>query len=108
MILKVSVPCEHPTAKCSEADWLDEHKVLIGFIWPAQNEALMQRLAGTGGTVLAMDCIPRISRAQNYDALSTMANIAGYRAVIEAGNTSDAFSPARSPRLARCPPPRSW
>jgi NAD(P) transhydrogenase subunit alpha len=61
-------------------------QVLVSFIWPAQNPELLQRLAATGATVLAMDSVPRISRAQKLDALSSMANIAGYRAVIEAAH----------------------
>jgi NAD(P) transhydrogenase subunit alpha len=58
----------------------------VSFIWPAQNPELMKKLAQQGGTVLAMDAVPRITRAQKLDALSSMANIAGYRAVIEAAN----------------------
>ena len=57
---------------------------LVSFIWPAQNPELMKALAARHTTVLAMDSVPRISRAQKLDALSSMANIAGYRAVIEA------------------------
>jgi NAD(P) transhydrogenase subunit alpha len=59
---------------------------LVSFIWPAQNPELMQALAQKNATVLAMDSVPRISRAQKLDALSSMANIAGYRAVIEAAH----------------------
>src|SRR3569623_2859455 len=59
---------------------------LISFIWPAQQPELMQQLAAKQVTVLAMDSIPRMSRAQKMDALSSMANIAGYRAVIEAAH----------------------
>jgi NAD(P) transhydrogenase subunit alpha len=58
----------------------------VSFIWPAQNPELMQALAQKHATVLAMDSVPRISRAQKLDALSSMANIAGYRAVIEAAH----------------------
>lgn len=104
IVLKVSIPQEHPGAGRHEADLLDEHKTLIGFVWPAQNEELMQRLAATGGTVLAMDCIPRISRAQNYDALSTMANIAGYRAVIEAGQHFGRFFTGQITAAGKVPP----
>ncbi len=59
---------------------------LISFFWPATNEKLLQELSAKHITALAMDCIPRITRAQKMDALSSMANIAGYRAVIEAAN----------------------
>ena len=69
-----------------EAKLLREGQTLISFFWPAQNEALLKLVAERGATVVAMDMVPRISRAQKMDALSSMANIAGYRAVIEAGN----------------------
>ena len=59
---------------------------LVSFFWPAQNGELLEQLSAKNATVLAMDCIPRITRAQKMDALSSMANIAGYRAVIEAAN----------------------
>ncbi|QGZ61676.1 Re/Si-specific NAD(P)(+) transhydrogenase subunit alpha [Paraburkholderia acidisoli] len=67
-----------------EAASLKRGATLIGFVWPAQNAALLEALAAREATVLAMDCVPRISRAQKLDALSSMANMAGYRAVIEA------------------------
>ena len=69
----------------AEAERLTSGKTLIAFFYPAQNEELLKRCAGTGASVVAMDMVPRISRAQKMDALSSMANIAGYRAVIEAG-----------------------
>ena len=85
-VLKVRPPEEHPALGVHEADLLAEGAVLICFFWPAQNRALMDRLAARRATVLAMDCVPRISRAQKMDALSAMANIAGYRSVIEAAS----------------------
>src|SRR4030095_11147835 len=69
-----------------EIGLLREGGALVSFIWPAQNPDLLQALAGKKATVLAMDSVPRISRAQKLDALSSMANIAGYRAVIEAAH----------------------
>ena len=78
IIFKVRAPEEE------EVGNLTPGKILVSFIWPAQNEELMSALAATGATVLAMDSVPRISRAQKLDALSSMANIAGYRAVVEA------------------------
>ncbi|MDQ7090866.1 MAG: Re/Si-specific NAD(P)(+) transhydrogenase subunit alpha [Methylococcales bacterium] len=68
----------------SETGLLKEGSTLISFIWPAQNKALMKKLSSKKVTVLAIDSVPRISRAQKLDGLSSMANIAGYRAVIEA------------------------
>ena len=75
IILKVRAP------ESGEAGGLRANQVLISFLWPAQNPALLARLTKTGATVMAMDSVPRISRAQKMDALSSMANIAGYRAV---------------------------
>jgi len=68
----------------SEADLIREGGWLIGFIWPAQNREMLDRMARKKATVFAMDSVPRITRAQKMDTLSAMANIAGYRAVIEA------------------------
>jgi NAD(P) transhydrogenase subunit alpha len=69
-----------------EADLLKEGAHLISFIWPAQNPDLLARLARRNATVLSMDMVPRVTRAQKLDALSAMANIAGYKAVIEAAH----------------------
>jgi NAD(P) transhydrogenase subunit alpha len=63
----------------------------VSFIWPAQNPELMEKLAARGVTVMAMDSVPRISRAQSLDALSSMANIAGYRAIVEAAHEFGRF-----------------
>src|SRR5258708_10560285 len=73
-----------PTAE--EIGLMREGGTLVSFIWPAQNPELLKQLAAKKATVLAMDSVPRISRAQKLDALSSMANIAGYRAVIEAAH----------------------
>ena len=75
----------------SEADQMREGATLVSYIFPAENPALVDRLATKKLTVLAMDQVPRISRAQKMDALSSMANIAGYRAVIEAANRFGSF-----------------
>ena len=68
----------------SEADLLREGGWMVGFVWPGQNREIVDRLARKKATVFAMDSVPRITRAQKMDTLSAMANIAGYRAVIEA------------------------
>jgi len=89
IILKVNAPTRHPGPDGvdeDEVELLSKGTILVGFIWPAQNEALMKRLAERGVTVCAMDSVPRISRAQKLDALSSMSNVAGYRGVIEAAN----------------------
>ena len=78
IVLKVRGPNEEETAR------LKSGQTLISFLWPAQNPELLEQLTERGVTAMAMDSIPRISRAQKVDALSSMANIAGYRAVVEA------------------------
>ncbi|MEY8827912.1 Re/Si-specific NAD(P)(+) transhydrogenase subunit alpha [Sedimentitalea sp. XS_ASV28] len=87
-----------------EAARLTESKLLISFFWPAANEALMKEAAEKGASVIAMDMVPRISRAQKMDALSSMANIAGYRAVIEAGNNFGRFFTGQITAAGKVPP----
>ena len=77
---------------------------LISFIWPAQNPELMKQMAERRLTVLAMDSVPRISRAQKMDALSSMANIAGYRAVIEAAHHFGRFFTGQITAAGKVPP----
>jgi H+-translocating NAD(P) transhydrogenase subunit alpha len=77
---------------------------LVSYIWPAQNPELMQQLAAKKATVLAMDSVPRISRAQKMDALSSQANIAGYRAVIEAANAFGRFFTGQITAAGKVPP----
>jgi NAD(P) transhydrogenase subunit alpha len=84
IIVKVRPPEENKSAGAHEADLLREGGWLIGFLWPAQNREIVDRLARRKATVFAMDCVPRITRAQKMDTLSAMANIAGYRAIVEA------------------------
>ncbi len=91
VILKVRPPEENTELNVHEADLLKEGGWLIGFIWPAQNREILDRLAKRKATVFGMDCVPRISRAQKMDTLSAMANIAGYRAIIEAANNFPRF-----------------
>ncbi len=86
VIMKVRPPEENKELGKHEADLMKEGSTLLGFIWPAQNEELLERLAKRKLTVFGMDCVPRITRAQKMDTLSAMANIAGYRAVVEAAN----------------------
>jgi len=95
IVIKVRAPMPHPDLGTHEADLLREGGTLISFIWPGQEEELVQKLASRKATVLAMDCVPRISRAQKLDALSSMANIAGYRAVLEAAHHFGSFSRGR-------------
>ncbi|HEY2729817.1 MAG TPA: Re/Si-specific NAD(P)(+) transhydrogenase subunit alpha [Polyangia bacterium] len=84
IILKVRQPMFRPGTTVHESDLMKPGAALISFFWPAQNKELIERMAARKVTVLAMDAMPRITRAQRMDALSAMANIAGYRAVVEA------------------------
>jgi len=70
----------------AEIAHLSEGQVMLSYLQPAQNQALLKKLAKKGVNAIAMDAIPRISRAQKMDVLSSMANIAGYRSVIEGAN----------------------
>ncbi|HEX8288296.1 MAG TPA: Re/Si-specific NAD(P)(+) transhydrogenase subunit alpha [Pyrinomonadaceae bacterium] len=91
VVIKVRPPEEHPTLGVHETELLHEGGWLVGFIWAAQNKELLTRLAARKATVFGMDSVPRITRAQKMDTLSAMANIAGYRAVIEAANHFSRF-----------------
>lgn len=79
-------------------------QLLISFFYPAQNSALLGQAKGIGTNVIAMDMVPRISRAQKMDALSSMANIAGYRAVIEAGANFGRFFTGQVTAAGKVPP----
>ena len=103
VVLKVQPPQPHPNGQ-HEAEMLRPHQSLISFIWPAQNTELVDQLSNRQATVLAMDAIPRISRAQKMDALSSMANIAGYRAVIEAANQFGRFFTGQITAAGKLPP----
>jgi NAD(P) transhydrogenase subunit alpha len=104
IILKVRAPGPHPELGCDEIELLNEKHTLISFIWPAQNENLLSRLAEKKVTVLAMDSVPRISRAQKMDALSSMANIAGYRAIVEAAQHFGRFFTGQITAAGKIPP----
>jgi NAD(P) transhydrogenase subunit alpha len=98
IIMKVRAPSD------AEVDLLPEGGRLISFIWPAQNADLMQKLAAKKATVLAMDSVPRVSRAQKLDALSSMANIAGYRAIVEAAQHFGRFFTGQITAAGKIPP----
>jgi NAD(P) transhydrogenase subunit alpha len=87
-----------------EVDQLREGGTLISYILPAENTELVDKLAARKVTVLAMDQVPRISRAQKMDALSSMANISGYRAVIEAANRFGSFFTGQFTAAGKVPP----
>jgi len=104
IVLKVRAPQPHPRLGVDETELMREGACLISFLWPAQNPELLRRLAAKQVTVLAMDSVPRISRAQKFDALSSMANIAGYRAVIEAAHHFGRFFTGQITAAGKVPP----
>ena len=79
-------------------------QIVISFVYPGQSAELLEALKAKDVTTLAMDMVPRISRAQKMDALSSMANIAGYRAVIEAGNNFGRFFTGQVTAAGKVPP----
>jgi NAD(P) transhydrogenase subunit alpha len=88
-----------------EVKLMREGGALIGFVWPAQNPELMQQLAARKATVLAIDALPRtLSRAQKMDALTSMAGVSGYRAVIEAANAFGRFFNGQITAAGKVPP----
>ncbi len=98
IVIKVRPP------SADEAARLTNRHTLISFYYPGQNADALAALAGQGTTLIAMDMVPRISRAQKMDALSSMANIAGYRAVIEAGNHFSRFFTGQVTAAGKVPP----
>jgi H+-translocating NAD(P) transhydrogenase subunit alpha len=88
----------------AEAEMLRQGQTLISFFWPAQNPELLEIVKARGATAVAMDMVPRISRAQKMDALSSMANIAGYRSVIEAANNFGRFLTGQVTAAGKVPP----
>ena len=98
VILKVRPP------EGGEADNLRADQTLISFLWPAQNPDLLKQLTESGATAMSMDSVPRISRAQKMDALSSMANIAGYRSVVEAAQLFPRFFTGQITAAGKVPP----
>ena len=90
--------------KVKEVNHLTQGKLLISFFYPTQNPDQMALIAKNNASVIAMDMVPRISRAQKMDALSSMANIAGYRSVIEAGNNFGRFFTGQITAAGKVPP----
>jgi NAD(P) transhydrogenase subunit alpha len=88
----------------AEIKRLSRGQTLISFFYPGQSKELLEKANATGATVIAMDMVPRISRAQKMDALSSMANIAGYRAVIEAGSNFGRFFTGQVTAAGKVPP----
>lgn len=104
IVMKIRAPECHPELSIDEVELIKPGQHLISFIWPAQNEELMRKLAAKNTTVLAMDSVPRMSRAQKMDALSSMANIAGYRAIVEAAQHFGRFFTGQITAAGKVPP----
>eukprot|EP01104_Vermistella_antarctica_P004234 TRINITY_DN14728_c0_g1_i2.p1 TRINITY_DN14728_c0_g1~~TRINITY_DN14728_c0_g1_i2.p1 ORF type:complete len:1136 (+),score=210.52 TRINITY_DN14728_c0_g1_i2:38-3409(+) len=98
IVLKVRSP------ESTELSLMKEGSALLSFVWPAQNDDLLKAMAAKHLTVLGMDAIPRTSRAQSFDVLSSMANIAGYRAVIEASGVFGRFFTGQITAAGKVPP----
>jgi NAD(P) transhydrogenase subunit alpha len=98
LVFKVRQPDAAETAK------LRSTQTLISFLWPGQNPEQLKQLTQSGATAMAMDMVPRISRAQKMDALSSMANIAGYRAVVEAAQHFGRFFTGQITAAGKIPP----
>jgi NAD(P) transhydrogenase len=98
VVLKVRSPA------AEELDSIKEGQTIISFLQPAQNRELVEKIAAKKATSFAMDMIPRISRAQVFDALSSMANIAGYKAVLEASNVFGRFLTGQVTAAGKIPP----
>ena len=104
IVLKVQPPAMHPALNVHEADLLREGGTLISFLYPGKNKDIVDRLAARKANAIAVDQIPRITRAQKMDALSSMANIAGYRAVVEAASFYGRFFTGQMTAAGRVPP----
>jgi NAD(P) transhydrogenase subunit alpha len=103
IVLKVQPPEARPEGG-HEADLLRSGSTLVSFLWPAKNDELIARLKERRATAIAIDQVPRITRAQKMDALSSMANIAGYRAVIEAASFYGRFFTGQMTAAGKVPP----
>jgi proton-translocating NAD(P)+ transhydrogenase subunit alpha len=104
LVLKVRPPEQDTTLGKHEVDLLQPGATLVSFVWPATNTELLERFAARKVTVLAMDQVPRVTRAQKMDALSSMANIAGYRAIIEAASFFGRFFTGQMTAAGKVPP----
>ncbi|KAF7534839.1 hypothetical protein G7Z17_g13297 [Cylindrodendrum hubeiense] len=98
IVLKVRGP------ELREVEAIKEGQTILSFLQPAQNKELVEKIAARKATTFAMDMVPRISRAQVFDALSSMANIAGYKAVLEASNVFGRFLTGQVTAAGKIPP----
>ena len=98
VVMKVLPPTE------AEAEKLKPKSTLISLFYPAKNKSLLEKLQARNCTVFGLDCVPRISRAQAFDVLSSMTNIAGYKAVVEAANNFPRFLTGQITAAGKVPP----
>ena len=98
IVYKINAPSD------AEIDAMDEGTILVSFVQPAQNPELVEKLRAKKITAMAVDMVPRISRAQSMDVLSSMANISGYRAVIEAAHHFGRFFTGQITAAGKVPP----
>eukprot|EP01127_Copromyxa_protea_P000733 TRINITY_DN1063_c0_g2_i1.p1 TRINITY_DN1063_c0_g2~~TRINITY_DN1063_c0_g2_i1.p1 ORF type:complete len:1110 (+),score=153.09 TRINITY_DN1063_c0_g2_i1:467-3331(+) len=103
IVLKVRPP-QNRKDGVHEVDLLKPGARLYSFLYPARNQELVERLQKRRVTTFGMDCVPRISRAQVFDALSSMANIAGYKAVVEAAHHFGRFFSGQITAAGKVPP----
>lgn len=103
IVLKVRPPQPAPNGG-HETGFLKEGGTLMSLLFPAQNKAIVDMLKQKKATVFALDCIPRTSRAQAFDVLSSMSNIAGYRAIVEATNHFGRFLTGQITAAGKIPP----
>ncbi|MDP6968901.1 MAG: Re/Si-specific NAD(P)(+) transhydrogenase subunit alpha [Gammaproteobacteria bacterium] len=104
LLLKVNPVQDHPDYGCSELELMKDGANLISFIAPAQNADQLKTMATRNMTVMSMESVPRISRSQSMDALSSMANIAGYRAVVESAHHFGRFFTGQITAAGKVPP----
>ena len=104
IVIKIRAPENGSISGTDEQNLLKPGQILISLIAPGQNPDLLSGLANKGVTALAMDAVPRISRAQKLDTLSSMANVAGYRAVVEAANHFGRFFTGQVTAAGKVPP----
>jgi NAD(P) transhydrogenase subunit alpha len=104
VVIKIRPPTDHPSLGCHESELLHEGVTLVSSFAPAQNPELVERCRAKGASILALDAIPRVTRAQKMDVLSSMANIAGYRAVVEAAQHFGRFFTGQITAAGKVPP----
>ncbi|MFT5704939.1 MAG: NAD(P) transhydrogenase subunit alpha [Shewanella sp.] len=104
LILKVNAPTIDSDSGIDEADLIKTGATVASFVWPAQHPELLEKFKTKGINLLAMDMVPRISRAQSLDARSSLANVDGYRAVIEAANHFGRFFTGQITAAGKVPP----